>query len=303
VSKRNPNIGLDPETRYVEIYRNLSTYEFPWDINQSLSFALFRTYAVPSIGRLLDETGAFTQDTQKRYDDTSILLELPLLDGFDSRNGKDALRRINQMHRMYDISNEDFLYVLSTFVVVPARWIEKFGWRQLTAAELRASVRYYQTLGKHMGIKNIPETFEGFAALMDDYEVEHFAFDPGARRVADSTLDLLASFYPSFAKPVIDIFSRSLMDTPLLDSFRYRDPGPVARRLSEGALKVRARIVAVLPARRKPLHVHDMPRIKSYPNGFEIAKMGTFTPGCPVRHTGTELAAAGEPTPAGDPAN
>ena len=29
------------------------THEFPWDMNEALSFALFRTYAVPSIGGLL----------------------------------------------------------------------------------------------------------------------------------------------------------------------------------------------------------------------------------------------------------
>lgn len=294
MSKRNLNAGLDPETRYAEIYRNLSTYEFPWDINQSLSFALFRTYAVPSVGKLLFETGAFTESTQKRYDDTAILLEVPLLDGLDSERGRAAVRRINQMHRMYDIPNDDFRYVLATFVVVPARWIEKYGWRRLTDAELLASVRYYQDLGRHMGIKDIPKTYDDFATFMDAYEAEHFAFDPGARRVADSTLDLLASFYPAFAKPVIDVFSRSLMDKPLLDAFLYRDPGTLARRLSEGALRARARLVAVLPPRRKPAHVHDMPRIKSYPNGFDIAAMGTFTPGCPVKHTGTSEGSATE---------
>ena len=40
---------LDPETDFYEIYRISSTHEFPWDYNQSLSFALFRTYAVPSL--------------------------------------------------------------------------------------------------------------------------------------------------------------------------------------------------------------------------------------------------------------
>ena len=60
------NEQLHPETDYVEIYRNLSTYDFPWDFNQSLSLALFRTYAVPSVGRLLDETGQFTTNCQKR---------------------------------------------------------------------------------------------------------------------------------------------------------------------------------------------------------------------------------------------
>ena len=48
---RDRNDGLDPERDHVEIYRNLTLYEFPWDYNQALSFALFRTYAMPSIGR------------------------------------------------------------------------------------------------------------------------------------------------------------------------------------------------------------------------------------------------------------
>ena len=39
---------LDPARDFAEIYRLMgTTYEFPWDMNQALSFALFRTYAVP----------------------------------------------------------------------------------------------------------------------------------------------------------------------------------------------------------------------------------------------------------------
>ena len=75
---------LDPETDYEEIYRVLVAHEFPWDMNQALSFALFRTYAVPSIGRLLDETGEFARDTQKRYDDTALLLDEPFQHGLHS---------------------------------------------------------------------------------------------------------------------------------------------------------------------------------------------------------------------------
>ena len=127
---------LDPEADCVEIYRILAQHEFPWDLNQSLSFALFRTYAVPSIGRLLDETGQFTGPTQKRYDDTALLLDAPLEHGFDSVEGRNGIRRINQMHAMYDISNDDLRYVLATFVVVPKRWIDDHGWRPLTRAEV-----------------------------------------------------------------------------------------------------------------------------------------------------------------------
>ena len=71
---------LDPETQYEEIARLAYYYEFPWDYQQALSFALFRTYAVPSIGRLLFDTGEFTERTQKRHDDTALVLESMLFD-------------------------------------------------------------------------------------------------------------------------------------------------------------------------------------------------------------------------------
>lgn len=277
--------GLDPDTSFDEIYRNLATYEFPWDMNQALSFALFRTYAIPSIGRLLDATGEFTERVQKRYDDTGLLLEVPLLEGISSPNGKAAIRRINQMHKMYDISNDDMRYVLSTFVVVPKRWIDDYGWRRMTYEEVRASVLYYRSLGRHLGIADIPETYEDFARLMDEYEDAHFAFDAGARRVADSTMTLMTTFYPKPLAPAVEVFSRSVMDDPLLAAFHYRKPNALSRYLSAAALRTRARIVAMLPPRRKPQLVRDSPRIRSYPKGFEVDQLGTFTPGCPVhRH-------------------
>ena len=76
---------LDPATDYHEIYRIMVAHEFPWDIEQALSFALFRTYAVPSIGVLLHETGEFNQRTQKRYDDTVLILDAILEHGMASQ--------------------------------------------------------------------------------------------------------------------------------------------------------------------------------------------------------------------------
>ncbi|MDN7122016.1 DUF2236 domain-containing protein [Nocardioides sp. ChNu-153] len=288
--------GLDPETDYLEIYRDLGAHEFPWDLNQALSFALFRTYAVPSIGRLLDATGQFTGPTQKRYDDTALLLEAPLVDGLDSPRGRAAIRRINQMHRTYDISNDDMVYVLSTFVVVPRRWIDAYGYRRLSETEVRASVRYYVELGRRMGIKDVPDTYDGFAALMDSYERTHFAYDPGARRVSDSTLALLASFYPRPARKAVERFSLAVMDDPLLAALRYDAPHPLARRLSHGALRTRGRMVALLPPRRRPVLVQDSRRQRTYRGGLPpVESMGTFAPGCPVhRPVGTGADPAGD---------
>lgn len=274
--------SLDPETDYEEIYRITVTHEFPWDMNQALSFALFRTYAVPSIGRLLHETGEFTARTQKRYDDTALLLDAASVDGLHSERGRRAIRRINQMHRAYDISDDDMRYVLATFVVVPRRWIGLYGGRPLTRTEVRASTRYYQELGRLMGIRGIPATYDEFAALLDDYEAGHFGFDPGARRVADATLELFTTFYPRPLRGLVEVFVRAVMDEPLLEAFGYAAPPRAVVRLARGGLRARGRAERVLPARRRPQRVEDLGRIRSYPEGYAVEELGTFPRGCPA---------------------
>src|SRR3954452_14995009 len=128
-------LELDPTRDFREIYRLTSTFEFPWDMNQALSFALFRTYAVPSIGALLARTGELVDRVQKRYDDTVLVLEAMLLHGLTGGDGRTALRRMHRMHGSYDIGNEDLRYVRSTFVVMPIRWLDDYGWRRMTEIE------------------------------------------------------------------------------------------------------------------------------------------------------------------------
>jgi hypothetical protein len=278
---------LDPVRDSHQISLHVSAYDFPWDNLQALSFALFRTYAVPSIGRLLDETEEFTGRVQKRYDDTGLLLEEVQRHGFGSTRGRSAVRRINQMHAMYDISNDDFRYVLATFVVIPKRWMDDFGFRPLSPNEVAATTNYYLELGRRMAIKDLPEDFAGFERLLDDYEREHFAFDPGGRRVADSTLDLMTTFPPNSYAPkwAVKRFAYSLMDEPLRRAFRSPTPTRIERVLFLGAMQLRARLLRFFPARSEPRWVSQYGYYRTYPAGYEIEHLGTFPgdAGCPVR--------------------
>lgn len=279
---------LDPERDFLEIYRITATYEFPWDLTRALELALYRTYAVPSIGRLLAGTAELTGRSQKRYDDTALLLDAVVEHGFDSDPGRAAIRRVNQMHRGYDISDDDMRYVLCTFVVTPKRWLDNYGWRRLSDHELRAFAAYYRTLGVHLGIKDPPQTYEDFERVLDTYEAEHFGWDEGARQVSDATLALMASWYPRPLTPLVRGASLALLDDSLLRAFRYERPGPVTRGVTRGALRLRARAVRLLPPRSKPHYARQNPEIKGYPDGYEIPALGTFpTPGlggCPVPH-------------------
>lgn len=273
---------LDPEKDYEQISRILGSCEFPWDVQQALSLALFRTYAVPSIGRLLYDTGAFTGDTQKRHDDTLLILFSIANEGVDSTEGHAAIRRMNQMHGSYDISNDDMRYVLSAFVVTPTRWIQTYGWRKGTDAERVATVRYYQRLGDLMGIRDIPETYEAFEDLLDSYEADNFAYDEKAAAVANSTLALFETFYPRMLRRPANAFLRALLDDHLLVAFGYAKPSRPVVFLARKVLRLRARIVALMPARKSPKTLADFREVRSYPDGFAVDQLGTFPGGCPI---------------------
>ncbi|QTI70610.1 oxygenase MpaB family protein [Gordonia polyisoprenivorans] len=280
---------VDPAADPEQFARSLGTLEYPWGITMALSFALFRTYAVPSIGELLYETGEFTERTQKRYDDTVLLLDAPVEHGFADPRARDAVRRINQMHAMYDISNDDMLYVLATFVVCPVRWVADYEWRPLGRNEIDGLTEYYRKLGKHMALKDIPNTYEAFERFLEDYEREHFAYSPGSRKVADATLDLLTTFMPFHLLPawLVRRLSFALMDDRLLDAFGYPKPTAVERVVARNGLKARGLAIRFFAGPRTvPQFGRDMPQIRCYPRGYEVDELGTFAPGCPVRHAG-----------------
>ncbi|CAL9384305.1 hypothetical protein SUDANB15_01114 [Streptomyces sp. enrichment culture] len=279
---------MDPYREATEIYRLSVAYEFPWDFARSLELALYRTYAVPRIGRLLAETAELTERTQKRYDDTSLLLDAVVEHGFGSDRGRTAIRRINRMHRSYDIPDDDMRYVLCTFVVMPKRWIDAYGWRRMSRHETVAAAVHYQTLGRHMGIKDIPGSYEEFETFLDAYEEAHFGWDEGARRVSDATLDLMASWYPRPLAPLLRTATLALLDDPLLRAFRYTPPGPAARAWVRRAVRLRGRAVRLLPPRSAPHFARQNREIKGYPNGYRLEDLGTRPVpglrGCPVRH-------------------
>jgi hypothetical protein len=78
---------------------------------------------------LLDYSKKFHKFGQKRYDDTSILLIGILEFGFNEKEGFDggvkSINRINKIHSNFNITNNDYLYVLSTFMFTIPEFIGK----------------------------------------------------------------------------------------------------------------------------------------------------------------------------------
>ena len=264
---------LDPAREQQRIVFLSSCYEFPFDTTRALEFALFRTYCVPSISALLDATGEFRARPQKRYDDTDLFISELMEWGYDSDRGRRALRRMNQIHGRFTIANEDYLYVLSTFIYEPIPWNERFGWRPMCEQERLGFFYFWREVGRRMGIKDLPTDFAAFDAYNRDYERRHFRFSAANQRVGAATRELFVSWFPRLLAPVVRSAIHALLDPPLLEAFDFPRPSRLLRWLVPASLKWRGRLVRYLPARRRPRLRTDTGN-RTYPDGYTIEGLG-----------------------------
>jgi hypothetical protein len=264
---------LDPHTDAQKIMYLLSAYEHPWLMRKSLEFALFRTYAVPSISRLLKATRQFQQHGQKRYDDTSLLISTLMEQGYDSEYGQRAITRMNYWHGKYHIKNEDFLYVLSVFIFEPIRWINRFGWRPMTEQEQQTSYFFWREVGQRMQISDIPSSYAAFEQFNITYEREHFVYASANHTIGEATVQIFLHWYPAWLRPAVRQSIYALLDEPLRQAFGF-PPAPVLLRVSLPAvLKVAKYGQRLSPARQTPYHFTQV-RNRTYPNGYALDRLG-----------------------------
>jgi hypothetical protein len=264
---------LDPERDHQRIVHLSFGYDFPWDSIRALEIALFRTYCVPSISALLDRTGEFQHDAQRRYDDTSLLIAEICKWGYEQGRGREALERLNWAHGHYTIANDDFLYVLSTFIYEPVRWIDAFGWRQTCAHERLGYYHFWRAVGTRMGIRDIPDSYEAFEVWSRAYEREHYRFAGSNQRVGSATRDIFASWFPSVFTPLVRYAIYAMLDDHAIAAFGFPRPLPLTRLLLRSALKLRGGVVRWLPPRREPHFFTDSPN-RTHPDGYRIAGLG-----------------------------
>ncbi|GLW27506.1 oxygenase MpaB family protein [Actinoplanes regularis] len=280
--------GLDPERDHLEIYQLSAGREFPWDYTRALEFALFRTYCVPSISRLLAATGEFRLRPQQRYDDTSLLMAEIAAHGYDSPRGREALKVINRAHGRFAISNDDMLYVLSTFVYDPIDWLERYGWRPPHEHEKLAAFHYYREVGKRMGIRDIPAGYEEFAEFKRGYEQQHFVFSETNQKIGEYTVGLFAAWFPAFLRPAVRLGVRGMLDEPMLRAFGFPPAPRWVGALGDFALHARAYTLRFFPPRRASV-LGVSPRNRTYPGypeGYRPADLGAPEPSAdlPAEH-------------------
>ena len=265
--------SLDPERDFARISYLSICYDFPADVTGALDLALLKGSCVPSISGLQASTGEFVHRTQKRYDDTLLILAELLESGYDSERGRAAQRRMNRMHHRFPIANDDYLYILSTSVVEPIRFNARFGWRPYTENEKRAYFNLWVAIGYRMGIKAIPPTLAALERYHDEFERERFVFSPANHANAVAMIDLFSGWYPAPVRPLVRAGIRALLADDVLDALGLPRPSARARRLTESLLDLRAGLQRLAPRRTRPF-LHTRRPHPSYPDGYRIEELG-----------------------------
>jgi hypothetical protein len=264
---------LDPVRDAERIVYLDACFEFPFDMTRSLELAFFRTFAVPSIAELLGSTGEFVERAHKRYDDTDLLISTFVEHGHSSSLGRAAIRRMNQIHGHFSLANLDLIYVLSTLMLEPMRWNERFGWRPMLEIERLAAFHFWVAVGHLMNIKDIPGTKEEMHSFNVEFERSHFRGTEAGHRVARAMIGMFVDKVPGLPQGLGARGVCSLLDDELLGALNLPKPTTAERRTVESALKLRALTTRFLPERHKP-RLRTAIRRRTYPHGHSIEDLG-----------------------------
>jgi hypothetical protein len=266
-------LSLDPQKDHCRIVHLMTGYEFPWDVVRALEVALMRSFCSPSVSGLLNRTGEFRKHGQKRYDDTALLVAEFMHHGYDSERGRRAIAHMNQIHGLYKIPNEDFLFVLSTFIFLPIRWIDDFGWRRMTAQGRQALYCFFRAVGERMHMQDIPSSLEDFRAWVADYERRNFIPAETNTLVGNATVDIVKGWMPGFARPFVLPVMKCLLDKPMLNALGYSEPPALLRNIVRAGMKLRGLGLRKITFMHYPSFVTTEPN-RTHPHGYEIEGLG-----------------------------
>jgi ER-bound oxygenase mpaB/B'/Rubber oxygenase, catalytic domain len=137
---------------------------------------------------------------------------------------------------------------------------------------VRATVNFFRHMGRLMGLKDIPETYEEFAGLLDGYERDHYAFNEPSRRVAEATIAIFQGWFPAVARPLARRGVLAMTDTPLREALGLPRAPRALEVAADRALRARALAVRLMPAR--PDRMPKVPRPRTYRNGYRLDDIG-----------------------------
>jgi hypothetical protein len=261
------------------VYRNVALFELWWEVEIGLRLAFYHTLAMPRIAQVLAKSGETRERPLKRAIDTALLIYELIDSGIDSPAGGEVIRVLNRIHRHWQIDQEDYEYVLATFIVCPVRFADRYGWRPMTEAEREASTLFYAEMGRLMGMRRQPGSYAEAEAWLDTYEAANMGYSPEAAEMEIAIEDAVRRRIPWVPGPLAGrgarIVTQGLLGTRELCEALGLPPSPRTERVFYLGMRARAMAMRAMPRRRRSWLRRAKLAAEVYPSGrYELAKLG-----------------------------
>jgi hypothetical protein len=256
------------------LYRRLAWFDLASDMHTGFRASYYRTFGVPRVARLLAQTGEIAAQPLRRAADTGLLMYELIDAGPDAPRGREVLRMLNRMHSRWPIEAEDFLYVLCTFVVVPIRWIDQYGWRRCTDAEREAITTFYREVGRRMAIRDLPGSYADAAQFLDEYEAANVRYSPEGAALAAATQGVLAERLPAPLRPWAGRITALYLPDHLCAAVGIRPPSRATRHGFAALMRLRGRVVRRRPVAAEPRFTPGEAVAELYPTGYALEDLG-----------------------------
>ncbi|KAI4611935.1 hypothetical protein J4E80_007386 [Alternaria sp. BMP 0032] len=239
------------------VHVSLTELEFPIIFHTSTFFALFKTYGIPSISKLLVATGQLScpETASKRAADTATIMTEAIINKPDSERAISGIARMNYLHSRYikagKISNDDMLYTLSLFVLEPIRWTARYEWRAVTDFERCAMGVYWKDMGEAMKISydTLPSAIQGWRDgfhWLEEVEAWSLAYEAQNMVPAETnatlgrgTFDVALFNVPSALKPFSFTVAHMLLEPRLRKAMNIPQPPAVYYQCLETLVEIR----------------------------------------------------------------
>lgn len=267
--------ALDPDRDWHEIYKRLTLLELPAEARFGFQLAFYRPLAVPRMAVLLHRTGHMQFDTTRRAYDTALVMYEIIYGGVESERGQKMIKLMNRLHDRPDIHTEDMTYLLAALMVVPTRFMDRYGWRTVTESERHATWRFWDALGERMGIGSRPESYAAAEELVAWYERTHFAPSEAGAQLTSAALDALRDRMPYPVRPFAAQITSVLVGDPAVShALALPKPNRLLALIINGGAGLRRRIQRRRAPYAESWFTPGQAARKVYPQGYDLDQLG-----------------------------
>ncbi|MFC8527178.1 oxygenase MpaB family protein [Nocardia sp. NPDC057227] len=242
------------------------------------------TFAAPTMSKVHEVSRQVEKDTEKRSIDTALFHHVVGEHGFGPGPGREAAKKVNNMHRHYDIVQEDYLAVAADNTLTPVRLADKFGWRRVTDNE-REAIRIVRSqearmFGSH---KPLPDSLAEIEEFYEKYLDEKVSYYPYNEQVAKAFLAWMPGIFPAGLGRVMVWLLVAQVDVRQLDACGLKRPGRLRKALSDVLMRKLGSTPAADQEEGATAGIEILAK-RVYPHGWNLDSLGPAKYNLPAGH-------------------